>query len=407
MKMKRTDFFKRTSRAVFLFAACTFFSRAVFAQEAAADDSADSAAKAEVRIAADDSVAKAEGTQKAAVPESVHGLEESQKTAVSEAADKPNETAANESALPISSPEPPAAVLVPEEKAEPAQTEEPVPPPKAILQPQWIKDGAVISTSPTKVAVILYAEAQNIADGTEATIRIMEKDGDGNDDEIETVTVQAADGKIEYAWTVIYTADDDDSNSEEENTKKGFSLPEYAFTVECAGLKSEESGQLNVTGEGLVFSGVKNNTKDYVALKLENRDADSGLDTVIIAPNENLPGKFDGAVLKDGTIIKVSAKAPARVNFTINEDADGNISYVITDSISVAVDTGANIIKNLENSLLNGDKLLSGIYYNQHEEDAVLHSWWKTVAEEAGSPESWQEWYNSDVQKSLRQRAVG
>lgn len=406
MKMKRTDFFKRTSRAIFCLLPALFFSRAVFAQDAvAADDSADSAAKTEVRIAADDSVAKAEGTQKTAVSESVHGLEESQKIAVSESV--PQETAANESALPVSSPEPPAAVPAPEEKAESAQTEEPVPPPKAILQPQWIKDGAVISTSPIKVAVILYAEAQNIADGTEATIRIIEKDGDGNDDEIETVTVQAAGGKIEYAWTVIYTADDDDSNSEEENTKKGFSLPEYAFTVECAGLKSEESGQLNVTGEGLVFSGVKNNTKDYVALKLENRDADSGLDTVIIAPNENLPGKFDGAVLKDGTIIKVSSKAPARVNFTINEDADGNISYVITDSISVAVDTGANIIKNLENSLLNGDKLLSGIYYNQHEEDAVLHSWWKTVAEEAGSPESWQEWYNSDVQKSLRQRAVG
>ena len=30
--------------------------------------------------------------------------------------------------------------------------------------------------------------------------------------------------------------------------EKGYTLPEYAFTVECDGVKSEESGQLDVMG---------------------------------------------------------------------------------------------------------------------------------------------------------------
>ena len=30
--------------------------------------------------------------------------------------------------------------------------------------------------------------------------------------------------------------------------EKGYTLPEYAFTAESSGVKSEESGQLDVTG---------------------------------------------------------------------------------------------------------------------------------------------------------------
>lgn len=407
--MKRTGFFRKTSRIALLFAVCTFFSHDVFAQTAENIP---------------DSVKKADSPSKAAVSSEVSANADKKETAEEAAAAVPaqkpeaqkSESAA-ETKKPAATEKPEAAesapITEPEAKASSA-AETPVPEKtessvreKAVMMPRWLKDGAAIDSSPVRASVTLYADTQGFADGTEATISIVEKDADGNDDDIETVKVQVSGGKIEYLWTVIYTNDDDDSNSKEENAKKGYSLPEYAFTVECGGVKSQESAQLNVTGEGLVFSGVKNNTKNYIALKLEDRDSNSGLATMIIAPNENLLGKFDGAVLKDGTIIKVSAKAPARVNFTINEDAEGNISYVITDGISMAVDTGANIIKNLENSLLNGDKLLSGIYYNQHEEDAVLHNWWKDVAEEAGSPEIWEQWYNSAEQKNLRERAVG
>ena len=43
-------------------------------------------------------------------------------------------------------------------------------------------------------------------------------------------------------------ADDDDTDSQKEMEEKGYTLPEYAFTVECDGTKSEESGQLDIMG---------------------------------------------------------------------------------------------------------------------------------------------------------------
>ena len=42
--------------------------------------------------------------------------------------------------------------------------------------------------------------------------------------------------------------DNDDTDSEQEQEEKGYTLPEYAFTVECDGVESEESGQLDVLG---------------------------------------------------------------------------------------------------------------------------------------------------------------
>ena len=37
-----------------------------------------------------------------------------------------------------------------------------------------------------------------------------------------------------------------DTDSQKELEEKGYTLPEYAFTVESSGVKSEESGQLDV-----------------------------------------------------------------------------------------------------------------------------------------------------------------
>ena len=53
---------------------------------------------------------------------------------------------------------------------------------------------------------------------------------------------------IECAWKVVYTADNDATDSEQEKKEKGYTLPEYAFTIECDGEKSAESGQLDVRG---------------------------------------------------------------------------------------------------------------------------------------------------------------
>jgi len=96
--------------------------------------------------------------------------------------------------------------------------------------------------------VTLCANVQDIADGASAKIKIVEKDADGNDDDVATLTATVSGGKIECAWKVVYTEDDDDTDSEQEKAEKGYTLPEYAFTVECGGAASEESGQLDVMG---------------------------------------------------------------------------------------------------------------------------------------------------------------
>ena len=94
----------------------------------------------------------------------------------------------------------------------------------------------------------MYADTQNIADGASATIKIVEKDADGNDDDVATLKAAVQNNTIECAWKVVYTADNDDADSKQEQEEKGYTLPEYAFTVECDGVESEESGQLDVLG---------------------------------------------------------------------------------------------------------------------------------------------------------------
>ena len=94
----------------------------------------------------------------------------------------------------------------------------------------------------------MCADTHNIADGTSATIKIVEKDDDGNDDDVATLKTTVQNNTIECAWKVVYTADNDDADSEQEKKEKGYTLPEYAFTVECGGEKSGESGQLDVRG---------------------------------------------------------------------------------------------------------------------------------------------------------------
>ena len=55
-------------------------------------------------------------------------------------------------------------------------------------------------------------------------------------------------GRIKCRWQVKYTTVEDDADSQQELAEKGYTLPEYAFTVECDGVVSEESAQLDVTG---------------------------------------------------------------------------------------------------------------------------------------------------------------
>ena len=122
-------------------------------------------------------------------------------------------------------------------------------PEKKILNPQWKNsDGETITKALVDDEVLICADTSGIADGTSVKIKIVEKDDDDNDDDVATISGTVKGGKIECKWKVIYTADDDDSNSQQEMKEKGYTLPEYAFIVECDGIVSEESGQLDVMG---------------------------------------------------------------------------------------------------------------------------------------------------------------
>ena len=123
----------------------------------------------------------------------------------------------------------------------------------------------------------LCADVTDIADGATATIRIVEKDDDGNDDFVTELGAAVQDGKIRRKWKVVYMADDDDTDSQKEMEEKGYTLPEYAFTVESSGVKSEESGQLDV--------------KDEIVLTIKNFD--------------ELKGKTLKLVWKDGNIKEI------------------------------------------------------------------------------------------------------
>ena len=119
----------------------------------------------------------------------------------------------------------------------------------AISNPHWEDtNGNTITKALVGDEVYLCADVTDIDDGATATIKIIEKDDDGNNDDIDSVSGKVQDSKIKTKWKVIYTEDDDDSNSQQEKEEKGYTLPEYAFSVECDGVESDESGQLDVMG---------------------------------------------------------------------------------------------------------------------------------------------------------------
>ena len=167
-------------------------------------------------------------------------------------------------------------------------------PEKKILNPQWKNsDGETINKALVGDEVILCADVTDIDDGKSATIKIVEKDDDGNDDDVATISGTVKSGKIECKWKVIYTADEDDSNSQKEKEEKGYTLPEYAFIVECEGVESEESGQLDVTGwikvQYVDKSGKPLANKKYYIYWLDEKTCISGTtDEYGFAKEENL-----------------------------------------------------------------------------------------------------------------------
>ena len=116
-----------------------------------------------------------------------------------------------------------------------------------ITNPRWEdENGRTITKALVGDEVCLCADVTDIADGASAKIKIVEKDNDGNDDFVAELGATVQEGKIRCKWKVIYTEDNDDTDSRQELEEKGYTLPEYAFTVECSSAESEESAQLDV-----------------------------------------------------------------------------------------------------------------------------------------------------------------
>ena len=119
----------------------------------------------------------------------------------------------------------------------------------AISNPRWEDTkGQAITKALVDDEVYLCADVTDIAEGATATIKIVEKDDDGKDDAVTTLSTVVSGGKIKCQWQVTYTADEDDADSQKELAEKGYTLPEYAFVVECGGATSGESGVLEVRG---------------------------------------------------------------------------------------------------------------------------------------------------------------
>ena len=117
----------------------------------------------------------------------------------------------------------------------------------AISNPRWEDTkGQAITKALVGDEVYLCADITDIADGATATIKIVEKDADGKDDPVATLSAVVSGGRIKCQWQVTYTADEDDADSQQELAEKGYTLPEYAFVVECAGVTSGESGVLEI-----------------------------------------------------------------------------------------------------------------------------------------------------------------
>ena len=167
-----------------------------------------------------------------------------------------------------------------------------------IMNPHWEDtNGQTITKALVGDEVYLCADVTDIDDGKSATIKIVEKDDDGNDDDIDSVSGKVQNGKIKAKWKVKYTEDNDDTESQKEMEEKGYTLPEYAFTVECDGVESEESAQLDVTGwikvQYVDKSGKPLANKKYYIYLLEEKCISGTTDENGYAKEENLEkGKY-------------------------------------------------------------------------------------------------------------------
>ena len=149
------------------------------------------------------------------------------------------------------------------------------------MQSPWTSSSCLAWKSCISAGDEVYlCDITDIADGAAATIKIVEKDADGTDDPVTTLSAVVSGGRIKCWWQVQYTTDEDDADSQKELAEKGYTLPEYAFVVECGGATSGESGVLEVRGwikvKYVDKSGNPLANKNYVVYLLDEKTCISG-----------------------------------------------------------------------------------------------------------------------------------
>ncbi len=167
-------------------------------------------------------------------------------------------------------------------------------PPIKITNVKWdkndVKRGDVLKLS---------TDIQGVADGTEAEIQIWEHDSDDAHDLIAKFPSIVKKGKVEAEWEFQYVDDTDDIPTEEES-EKGYQLPEYFFKVKV--------GEVSADSGLLIF-------KDWIEIELKDSLGNplSGEDYVLYLPDgSELKGKLDD----DGfVLVKDISPGPCKFKF--------------------------------------------------------------------------------------------
>ena len=76
--------------------------------------------------------------------------------------------------------------------------------------------------------IIFLSSKKYIKTYSHAMLYINGHDQDGNDDDVAMLKATVQNNKIECAWKIVYSADDDEHGQQTGEKRKRLTLPEYA-----------------------------------------------------------------------------------------------------------------------------------------------------------------------------------
>ncbi len=117
---------------------------------------------------------------------------------------------------------------------------------KEVINLKWKSNDQSAKKALVGSIVSLTADTKNIPDGEAINFDIYDKDKQGEDDYVTSVSGKVIEGKVYIEWKVTYFADDDDTDSELEMEEKGYTMPEFYFCY--ADDKTQKSSVLEIRG---------------------------------------------------------------------------------------------------------------------------------------------------------------